>query len=89
MIITTLATITGVLMPLGYYHQAWKIWKTRSAKDISIPLFVISAIGTASWFAYGWYLHDPIVILSFALGGVGSWTTLFLSLKYKEKKNLK
>ena len=89
MIISILAAITGVIMPLGYYFQAWKIIKTKSAADISIPFLVIFSIGTATWLAYGWYLRDIVIMSSFALGVIGSWATLFLSLRYKEKKNTK
>ncbi len=84
MIIQALATITGVLMSLGYYPQAWKIWKTKSAKDISVPAFIIFSIGTASWLAYGLYLNDITIILSFGLGVVGSWTILILSMVYRK-----
>ena len=86
MIIQWLATITGVLMSLGYYPQAWKVFKTKSAKDISIPSFIIFSIGTASWFCYGLYLHDITIILSFGLGVIGSWTILILSLWYRGKR---
>ncbi|MDE2019032.1 MAG: hypothetical protein KGJ13_01645 [Patescibacteria group bacterium] len=86
MIITALATITGILMSLGYYPQAWKIYKTRSAADISIPSFVIFSFGTASWFCYGVYLRDWTIMSSFGLGVIGSWTILFLSLAYKNKE---
>ena len=86
MIVQWLATITGVLMSLGYFPQAWKVFKTKSAKDISIPSFIIFSIGTASWLCYGLYLHDVTIILSFGLGVVGSWTILILSLVYREKK---
>lgn len=85
MIISLLATVTGVLMSLGYYPQAYRIWKTKSAEDISIPSFIIFSVGTASWFAYGWYLHDPIILSSFGLGVIGSWMILGLSLRYKRR----
>lgn len=85
MIIRALATVTGVLMSLGYFPQAWKIWKTKSAKDISILSFVIFSFGTASWLLYGWYLGDITIMAGFILGVIGSWTILILSLWYKRK----
>jgi MtN3 and saliva related transmembrane protein len=85
MIIKLAAAITGILMSLGYYPQLWKIFKTKSARDISIPSFVIFGIGTLSWFIYGWYLHDIVIILSFGLGVIGSWAILFSTFYYREK----
>lgn len=87
MIIKIFATITGIAMSLGYYPQAWKIWKKKSADDISISSFVIFSIGTASWLFYGLYIHDIVILLSYILGVIGSWMTLFLSLWYRSKKN--
>ncbi len=84
MIVQWLATITGVLMSLGYYPQAWKIFREKSARDISIPSFLIFAIGTLSWLCYGIYLHDLTIILSFGLGVVGSWSILILSFIYRK-----
>jgi MtN3 and saliva related transmembrane protein len=86
MIIQWLATITGILMSLGYYPQIWKIVKTRSAKDIAIPSYIIFSIGTLSWLCYGFYLHDITIILSFGLGMIGSWTILFLTFWYRKAK---
>lgn len=86
MIVRALATITGVLMSLGYYPQAWKIWRAKSAKNISIPAFIIFSAGTASWLAYGIFLNDVTIILSFGLGVVGSWTILILSFIYRRSE---
>jgi len=84
-IVTALATITGIVMSLGYYPQAWKIYKTKSAADISIPAFIIFSFGTATWLLYGLYLSDWTIVSGFGLGVIGSWTILFLSLAYKKR----
>jgi len=83
MIITALATITGILMSLGYYPQAYKIWRSKSAQDISIPAFCIFAFGTSTWLLYGIYLNDWTIVSGFGLGVVGSWTILILALIYR------
>jgi MtN3 and saliva related transmembrane protein len=78
-------TIMGVVMSLGYYPQAYKIWKNKSASDISIPAFIIFASGTLTWFIYGIVIKDFPIIVGFILGVIGSWSVLFLSLKYKNR----
>ncbi len=85
-IIQWFALITGILMSLGYYPQIWKIVKTKSVGDISIPTFAIFAVGTASWLSYGLYLGDVTIISGFALGVIGSWTILVLSFVYRKKE---
>lgn len=73
-------------MSLGYYPQAYKIWKTKSSKDISIPAFIIFSSGTLTWFVYGLVIKDFPIIVGFVLGVIGSLAILILSLKYKDKK---
>jgi len=79
-------TIMGIVMSLGYYPQAYKIWKNKSAADISIPAFIIFSLGTLTWFIYGITISDIPIIVSFILGVIGSWTVLFLSIKNKNNK---
>ena len=78
-------TVMGIVMSLGYYPQAYKIWKNKSAKNISLSAFVIFASGTAIWSIYGFVINDPIIIVSFVFGAIGSWTALILALIYKNK----
>jgi MtN3 and saliva related transmembrane protein len=72
-------------MSLGYYPQAYNIWKNKSAENISIPTFLIFALGTMIWTVYGILIKDTVVISSFAIGVVGSWSVLILTLKYRKK----
>lgn len=83
--IQLLATIMGIVMSLGYYPQAYRIYKTKSAKNVSLSSFVIFGIGTLTWLMYGIYLMDWVIILSFGLGVIGSWSVLILSLIYKNQ----
>ncbi len=82
-------TIMGIVMSLGYYPQAYKIWKNKSAKDISIPAFIIFSSGTLTWFVYGIVIKDFPIIVGFVAGVVGSWSILFLSIKYRKQESLK
>lgn len=75
-------------MSLAYYPQIWKIIKSKSAEDISISTFLIFGIGTATLFFYGWQTNDAVIMASFALGIIGSWATLFLTLYYRKKEKM-
>lgn len=81
-IIDTLAAIMGVVMSLGYYPQAWRIYKNKSAANISRTSYVIFATGTTTWFVYGLVHQDITVISGFVLGVIGSWLTLILISVY-------
>ena len=79
-----LTTVVGVVMSIGYFPQAYKLYKNKSADNISVLSFSIAAFGTLIRTLYGFFIHDLVVILSFVVGVVGSWLVLFLTLKYRK-----
>jgi len=84
-IFKTFVTIMGIVMSLGYFPQAYKIWKNKSSATISIPSFIIFSIGTFTWFIYGIIIGDFPIITVFGLGVIGSWLILFLSIFYRNR----
>jgi len=86
MIIDIIASIMGILMSLGYYPQAYKILRHKSARSVSVLSYVIFGIGTVTWLVYGILIHSLTIILSFALGAIGSWLVLILIMIYGRKK---
>ncbi|HEY0010385.1 MAG TPA: SemiSWEET family transporter [Candidatus Paceibacterota bacterium] len=84
-VIQATVTVVGFAFSIGYYPQAYKIFKTKSAGDVSISSFIIFVIGTTVWTFYGFYERNITIILSFFLGMVGSWLVLFLTLYYRRK----
>jgi MtN3 and saliva related transmembrane protein len=86
MILDILATITGIMLSLGYYPQAYHIFKNKSSKNISLTSYILFSLGTLTWLIYGISINSTPIILSFALGVIGSWTVLILTLIYRKKK---
>lgn len=85
MFLKILVAIMGVLMSIGYFPQAYKIYRTKLASDISIPTYVIFSVGTLVWALYGFYIGDISLVISFAVGILGSWSVLGLTLYYRRK----
>jgi len=86
MIIEVLASITGIIMSLGHFPQAYIIIKNKSAKNISKLNYSIFAIGTIIWLIYGIMINSLAIIISFGLGVIGSWLVLILTFIYQKKK---
>jgi MtN3 and saliva related transmembrane protein len=56
-------SIAGTLTTVAYVPQALKVYRTRSAGDLSWPTFLCLVIGIVLWVAYGWMIDQwPIVI---------------------------
>jgi MtN3 and saliva related transmembrane protein len=82
-VLSWLTAIMGVLMSFSHFPQAYKIWKRKSSKDISLIMYSIGTLGAYIWFAYGVSIMDWPIIVSFGVAMVGTTTALLLTLKYK------
>ncbi len=52
-LLATLATIFGVINGFANLPQIYKIFKTKSAKDIAITTYLILTVGSVVWILYG------------------------------------
>jgi MtN3 and saliva related transmembrane protein len=61
--VTLIGFIAGLLTTVAFIPQVIKVWKTRSARDISLGMYVIFTSGVVLWLAYGLLLGSlPIVL---------------------------
>jgi len=65
--LSRLATLAAsVIITVGLYDQALKIWRTKSAKDFTLTLVLALAINEAAWLNYGFALQEwPIIVIGF------------------------
>ncbi|MEY2976558.1 MAG: SemiSWEET transporter [Prochlorotrichaceae cyanobacterium] len=54
----------GTLTTLSFLPQVLKTWKSRSAKDISLAMFLMFCLGVILWIVYGAFNGDLPVILA-------------------------
>jgi MtN3 and saliva related transmembrane protein len=82
-ILSIAVSVMGVLMSLGHFPQAYKIYKNRSAKDISIVTYSIFTLGAVVWLAYSVVLQEWPIIASFIVGVIGAGSVLALAIRYR------
>ena len=67
-----LGLIAGSLTTIAFVPQLIKVWKSKSAQDISYVMFIMFIAGIVLWEVYGWGIHSMPVILfnviTFVLG---------------------
>lgn len=51
--IDTIGLVAGALTTIAFVPQFWKTWRSRSARDISLGMFVLFTLGVALWLVYG------------------------------------
>jgi MtN3 and saliva related transmembrane protein len=53
----------GFLTTVAFVPQVTKVWKEKSAKELSLPTFIAFTIGVAMWLAYGILKQEiPIIV---------------------------
>jgi MtN3 and saliva related transmembrane protein len=73
----------GAITSLTFLPQVIKTWKVKSAKDISLLMFVIAAVNEAMWIAYGALLHNWVIILTNIIVLSMALTMIYFKLRFK------
>lgn len=74
----------GAITSLTFLPQVIKTWKEKSAKDVSLLMFIIAAINEVMWIAYGALLDNWVIILTNSIVLAMSLTMIFLKIRYNK-----
>lgn len=80
-----LGLVAGSLTTAAFLPQVIKTWKTRSAKDLSLGMFLLFCLGVALWLIYGWMVNDVPVIAANLITLMLASTLLFFKLRWKNQ----
>lgn len=76
--------LAGTLTTLAFIPQVIKVWRSRSASDVSLLTFAALTLGTVLWAAYGILIDaKPTIIANVVTFGL---VMLVLGLKYRFRK---
>jgi MtN3 and saliva related transmembrane protein len=85
-LLSILVLIAGILMSIGHFPQAYKIYKNKSSKDVSLITCSIFFLGNIVWLIYGISLHELPIIISFSIGILGSLSVVLMWFTYRARK---
>lgn len=89
-LLSIIAGTWGTLMALGNFIQAYKIFKLKESKEISIISWSIIFIGSITWLLYGVELNSYALIIANGIGIISSGlVVLGRIIYYKGKKTTK
>jgi MtN3 and saliva related transmembrane protein len=77
-----IGAVAGALTTTAFIPQVWRIWRTRSARDLSLPMYVIFTSGVALWFLYGLSLGALPIIVGNGITLLLAATVLAMKLKF-------
>ena len=74
--------IAGTLTTIAFVPQVWKVWKTRSTRDVSLGMYVVFTTGVAFWLVYGLMLGAWPIVLANTVTLALTGTVLVLKLRH-------
>lgn len=78
-----LTMVSSITIMVGLYAQAWKIWRTKSAKDFTAILVFAMVLTEFVWFNYGLAIREwPIIVLE-TINIPGVIVIAILFIKYR------
>jgi MtN3 and saliva related transmembrane protein len=81
--LNVLGFVAGVLTTAAFIPQVLKIWRTRSARDISLGMYVVFTSGVALWLVYGLALGSLPIIVANVCTLVLALAVLLMKLRYR------
>ncbi|MDP9211754.1 MAG: PQ-loop domain-containing transporter [bacterium] len=81
------AAVSGVIASAAYFPEALKIYRNKSAHDISLITFSIWFMFSIVWLFYGIHLGELPVVLTYSIALVGVSLVFGLSIFYDQRKD--
>jgi MtN3 and saliva related transmembrane protein len=81
--LNVLGFVAGVLTTAAFIPQVLKIWRTRSARDISLGMYLVFTSGVALWLVYGIALGSLPIIVANVCTLVLALAVLLMKLRYR------
>jgi MtN3 and saliva related transmembrane protein len=86
-LIDGIGLLAGLLTTAAFVPQVWKIYRTKSGKDISGRMFSMLSVGMLLWLIYGLLLRSMPLILTNAVTLVLSLAIIALKVRYSRPQH--
>jgi MtN3 and saliva related transmembrane protein len=77
-----LGLVAGALIAVSFIPQIWKLFKLKSAREISLPFTFMQLFGGVLFLVYGILLSLPALIITNVANTILVCLILFAKLKY-------
>ncbi|HSV49024.1 MAG TPA: SemiSWEET transporter [Candidatus Acidoferrales bacterium] len=80
--VTLIGLFAAFLTTISLLPQVVKVWKTKSAKDVSTGMFAIQCGSVSVWALYGVLMHDVPIVAANSLVFVQAATILMFKRRF-------
>ncbi|MBD1926750.1 SemiSWEET transporter [Trichocoleus sp. FACHB-90] len=81
--ITILGLFAATLTTIAFLPQLFKIWRSKSAKDVSLEMLIIFCSGVFLWLVYGIFIQALPIIIANSLTLFFNLIILWFKIKYR------
>lgn len=81
--IVIIGFVAGAMTTASFIPQAIKIWKEKSAREVSFLMYTIISTGMFLWFLYGIFINSLPLILANGISFIFSIMILLGKIKFK------
>ena len=74
--------IAATLTTTAFIPQAWRVWRTRHTRDISLGMYVIFTCGVVMWLVYGLMLDSWPIIIANSITAMLAGAVLVMKLRF-------
>jgi MtN3 and saliva related transmembrane protein len=78
-----LGLAAGTITSVTFLPQVIHVWKTKSAKDLSLTMLLLLMLGVIMWLTYGILAKDTAIIYTNSMVLIMSIVLLIFKLKFK------
>lgn len=81
-IVNLIGSCAAVCTTIAFVPQLVRVYRRKTARDISVSMFLVFSVGELLWFVYGIFIHSFPVILANAVTLALAVSILALKLRY-------
>jgi len=76
--------IAAALTTAAFVPQVYKTWKTKSADELSLTMYLVFFTGIMLWLAYGILLNSLSIMLANIVTGILVLVLIYFKWRYKK-----
>lgn len=84
--VNAIGMVAAVCTTISFVPQLIRVWRLRSAREISLTMFMVFSLGTLLWLVYGALIHSVPVMVANAVTLALSLAILVLKVRFGSRR---
>ena len=83
-----IGSVAALTTTMSFLPQLFRVWQRKSARDISLTMFLLFSFGLVCWLIYGIGIGSLPIIFANVVTLILALTILALKLRYDRKQGI-